>query len=120
MPSNVKYAIRDAQIEDLDGAIRKEIEMEEIMIETNVNPEIILGKVQREMGNLTIENKGSSSSKNLEKRGIGGGIFQGVILDVRNDLATTQETKKIIEITEMNRTIQQMQNELIRAKSKNK
>ena len=29
MPSNVKYAIRVAQIEDLDGAMRKKIEMEE-------------------------------------------------------------------------------------------
>jgi hypothetical protein len=31
--------------------------MEEIMIETNVDPKIILGKVQRKMDNLTIEIK---------------------------------------------------------------
>ena len=66
------------------------------MIETNVNLEIILGKVQREMANLTIANQGASSSKNVEKIGIGGGIFQGVIPDVRNDPNTAQETKKII------------------------
>ena len=58
------------------------------MIETNVDPEIILGNVQREMGNLTISNQGSSSSKNVEKREIGG-IFQGVILEIRNDSTTT-------------------------------
>jgi hypothetical protein len=41
--------------------------MEEIMIETNVDPEIILGKVQREMTNLTIENQRASGSRNVEK-----------------------------------------------------
>jgi hypothetical protein len=41
----VKYAIRSSQIEDLDGATRKTMEMEEIMIEKNVEPDIILGKV---------------------------------------------------------------------------
>jgi hypothetical protein len=67
MPTNVKYAIRASQIEDLDGAMSKANEMEEIMIETNVDPEIILGKVQRKMDNLTIENQGASTSKNVEK-----------------------------------------------------
>jgi hypothetical protein len=40
--------------------------MEEIMIETNVDPEIILGKVQRKMDNLTIENQGASTSRMLK------------------------------------------------------
>lgn len=62
------------------------------------------------MGSLAIENQGASSSKNVEKQGINSGIFQGVIPDVRNDLAAAQETKQIIEIAQMNRTIRQMQN----------
>jgi hypothetical protein len=61
MPSNVKYSIRAAQIKYLERSISKKTKMEEIMIETNVDPEIILGKVQREMGNITIANKGDSS-----------------------------------------------------------
>jgi hypothetical protein len=41
--------------------------MEEFIIETNVDLDIILGKVQRKMNNLTIENQGTSTSKNIEK-----------------------------------------------------
>jgi hypothetical protein len=37
---------------------------------------------------LAISNQGVSSSKNVEKREIGG-IFQGVILEIRNDSTTT-------------------------------
>jgi hypothetical protein len=54
MPAYVKYVIRVAQIEYLGGAMRKETKMEVIMIETNVDPDIILGKVQRKMDNLVI------------------------------------------------------------------
>jgi hypothetical protein len=54
MPTNVKYAIRASQIEYLGGAMRKETKMEVIMIETNVDPDIILSKVQRKMDNLVI------------------------------------------------------------------
>ena len=94
--------------------MRKETEMEEITIETNVDPEINLGKVKRKMDNLTIANQGASTSKNVEKRGVGGGILQGVIRNVRNEPFMTQETKQILEIAQMNRTIRQMQNELTR------
>jgi hypothetical protein len=83
------------------------------MIETNVDTKIILGKFQREMENLTIASQGASGSKNVEKSGIGG-IFQGVIPYVINYPVATQETKQRIEISQMNRTIQQMQNELTR------
>jgi hypothetical protein len=113
MLSNVKYSIRDDQINNLYGDMNKETKMEGIMIETNANPNIILGKVQREMTNLTITNQGVLSSNNVEKRGIGR-MFQGVIPYVRNDPVTTQETDKRIEITQMNKTIRQMQNELTR------
>jgi len=52
---------------NLDGAMSWATEMEEIMIEKNVDPNIILGKFQREMTNHTITNQGSSSSNNVEK-----------------------------------------------------
>jgi hypothetical protein len=39
------------------------------MIEMGIDPDIILGKVQRQMGNLNIDDQGASSSKmNEEKR----------------------------------------------------
>jgi hypothetical protein len=110
----VKYAIRATQIEDLGGVITKVKKMKEIMIETNVDPKIILGKVQRHMDNLTIANQGTSTSRNVEKRGIGGGVFQGIVPNVRNDPTPTQETKQRVEIVQMNRTIRQMKNELTR------
>jgi hypothetical protein len=113
IPSNVKYVIRADQINYLDGDIHKASGMEEIVIEKNVDLEIILEKIQIKMTNLTIANQRDSGSRNVDKRGIGG-IFQGVIPDVRNDLATTQETKQKIEISQMNRSIWKMQNELTR------
>jgi hypothetical protein len=122
MPSNVKFSIRASQIEDLNGAMNKETKMEEIMLETDADPDIILGRVQREMDTLTISNQGASSSRrnedqrtrNTENQGIGGGILKGVIPNVRNDPTMTQETKQRMEIAQMNRTIKQMQNELTR------
>jgi hypothetical protein len=66
MPAYVKYVIRVAQIEYLGGAMRKETKMEEIVIETNVDPEIILGKVQRQMDNLVIANQQALTSNNFE------------------------------------------------------
>jgi hypothetical protein len=41
-------------------------------------------------------------------------FFKGIILDVKVDHVTTQETKKIIDIVKMNRTIKQMQNKINR------
>jgi hypothetical protein len=46
MPQNVKYAIRTYQMDTLEKAMTKSIEMEEIMIEMGVDPDIILGRVQ--------------------------------------------------------------------------
>jgi len=46
MPSNVKIFIRVAQIKDLNGEIHKVKKMEEIMLEIDANPHIILGKLQ--------------------------------------------------------------------------
>jgi hypothetical protein len=42
--------------------------MEEIMIETGVDPDIILGRVQRKMDNLNIVDQGASSSKKNEEK----------------------------------------------------
>jgi hypothetical protein len=57
MPSNVKFSIRVAQIEDLNDAMNKATKMEEIMLETDADPDIILGKVQRQMDTLNIQIK---------------------------------------------------------------
>jgi hypothetical protein len=45
---------------------------------------------------------------------IGGGFFKGTIPDVKVDPVVAQETKQRIEIAQMNRTIMQMKNEIIR------
>jgi hypothetical protein len=44
---NVKYVIRTSQMDTLEEVMTKSTEMEEIMIETGVDPNIILGKLQR-------------------------------------------------------------------------
>jgi hypothetical protein len=116
MPPNVKYAIRTSQMDTLEEAMNKSIEMEEIMIEMGVDSDIILGKVQRKLGGLSIYNQGASSSRKNKKfkprpaqnKIIGGGFFKGSIPDVKVDHVVGQETKKRIEITQMNRTIKQM------------
>jgi hypothetical protein len=122
IPSNVKYAIITSQMDTLEEAMAKSTEMEEIMIETSVDPDIILGKVQRQQGGLSIDNQGASSSgKNEEfnlqpaqNQTMGGGFLNGTILDIKVDPVAAQETKKRIEIAQMNRTIKQMQNEITR------
>ena len=48
-------------MDTLEEAMTKASEMEEIMIETGSDLIIILGKVQRHMGGLNIDNQGSSS-----------------------------------------------------------
>jgi hypothetical protein len=68
--------------------------MEEYMLETNVDPEIILGKVQRQMTSLSISPQGPSTSRSSENRAIGGGILQGVPPNVRNDPGVSQETRQ--------------------------
>jgi hypothetical protein len=42
---NVKYAIKTSQMDTLKEVVTKATEMEEIMIETGVDPDIILGRV---------------------------------------------------------------------------
>jgi len=91
-----------SQIEYLTGAMSKETNMEEIILEIDVDPDIILGKFQRQMHSLGISNQGEYTSRNvenmgtrnIENRGVGGGIFQGIIPNVRSDPEETQETKK--------------------------
>ena len=45
----------------------KATEMEEIMIEMGVDPDIIMGKVQRQLGGLSIDNQGASSLRKNEE-----------------------------------------------------
>jgi hypothetical protein len=49
--------------------------MEEFMLETNVDPEIILGKVQRQMNTLSISHQGPSTSRSVENQATSGGIL---------------------------------------------
>jgi hypothetical protein len=90
------------------------------MVEKGVDLDIILGRVQRKLGGLSIDNQGASNSrKNKEfKHQVaqsqmeGGGFFKGTIPDMKVDPVETQETKQRIEIAQMNRTIKQMKNEM--------
>jgi hypothetical protein len=45
----------------------KATKMEEIMIEMGADPDIILRKVQRQMGSLNIDDQGASSSRRNEE-----------------------------------------------------
>jgi hypothetical protein len=67
MPPNVKHAIRTSQMDTLEEVMTKSTEMEVIMIEMGTDPNIILGRVQRQMGGLNIDNKGSSCSRKNEE-----------------------------------------------------
>ena len=55
------------------------------MLENNGDPEIILGKVKRQMNTLSISHQGPSTSRSVEDRVSGGGILSGVPPIVRND-----------------------------------
>jgi hypothetical protein len=120
MSPNVKYAIRTYHMDNLEEAMIKSIKMEEIMIDMGADLDIILGKLQRKLGGLSIDNQGASSSRNNEEpkprttQKSGGVLFKGTILDVKVDPVAAQETKQIIEIAQMNRTIRKMQNEITR------
>lgn len=57
MPSIVKYAIKSSNIITLEDV------MEENMLESNVDLEIMLGKEQRKMSSLTVSNQNTSSSR---------------------------------------------------------
>jgi hypothetical protein len=60
MPLNVKYAIKTSQMDTLEEEMTKATKMEEIMIEMGVDPNIILGRVQMQMGGLNMDNQGAS------------------------------------------------------------
>lgn len=47
MPPNVKFAIRTSQIDTLEETMIKATKMEEIIIETGADLDIILGKAHR-------------------------------------------------------------------------
>jgi hypothetical protein len=66
MPPNVKYFIRTSHMDTLEEEMTKATEMEEIMIEMGVDPDIILVKVKRQLGGLSIDNQGPSSSRKNE------------------------------------------------------
>jgi hypothetical protein len=66
MPSNVKFTIRASQVDTLDEEMIKAIEIEEIMIETSIDHDIILGKVKRRMESLNIVDQGASSLRKNE------------------------------------------------------
>jgi hypothetical protein len=78
--------------------------------------------VKRHLGGLRIDNQGASSSRKNEEfkprltqnQIIGGGFFKGIIPYVKVDPVMAQETKKIIEIAQMNITIRKMLNEITR------
>jgi hypothetical protein len=122
MALDVKYSIRTSQMDTLEEAMTKAIEMEEIMIETGVEPDIILGRVQRQMGGLNIHNQGAPSSRNNEyfkpwaaqNQMVGGGFFKGTIPNIKVDPVVAQEKNQRIEIAHMNRTIKQLHNEITR------
>ena len=65
---NVKFTIRDSQIETLDEKMIKDTNMDKIMIETGIDPDIILGRVQMNMDSLNIVDQGESSSNNNEEK----------------------------------------------------
>jgi hypothetical protein len=67
--------------------------MEEIMLENSADPEFVLRKIQKQMNDITIYDQGASSSIRIEDQrtcntktqGTSGGMFEGTILDFRND-----------------------------------
>jgi len=77
MSANVNYTIRCSQTNDLEGAIQKEMKMEEFMLETNLDPEIILGKVNRQMDTLGITHQVPSTSRNVETEELVEESFKG-------------------------------------------
>jgi hypothetical protein len=71
-------------MDTMEEVMTKATNMEEIMIETVVDPEIILGRVKRHMGALHIDNQGASSSRRntdfkpqtTKKKMVGGGFLR--------------------------------------------
>jgi hypothetical protein len=55
----------------LEEAMRREIEMQDFMIESEVDYEIILGKFQRQMIDLSFLSQVLSNSRVVEERWVG-------------------------------------------------
>jgi hypothetical protein len=96
MPSNVKDSIKTSEMDNLEEGMTKATEMEEIMIEVGGDLDIILGRVQRHMGGLNIDNQGASNSrKNKEfkpraaQNQMTRGVCKGTIHDVKVDPVVT-------------------------------
>lgn len=54
MSANVKYAINVSNITTLEEAMEKDYEMEENMLESNCDLEVVLGKLQRKVSSLSL------------------------------------------------------------------
>jgi hypothetical protein len=76
------------------------------MIEMGVDPDIILGKVQRLLGGLSIDNQGASSSRKNEEfkprpsqnQTMGGGFFKGTIPDIKVDPVGHKKLSKELKL----------------------
>jgi hypothetical protein len=66
IPSNVSNEITNSQINTLDDAMRKATEMEGYMLKSNGDPEIVLGRVQRQMSSLLVSSQVPSTSREIE------------------------------------------------------
>jgi hypothetical protein len=54
-------------MDTLEEEMNKSTKMEAIMIKMGVDPDIILGRVQRQPGGLSIDDQGTSSSRKNEE-----------------------------------------------------
>ena len=97
MPANVRYAIKASSITPLEEAMDKAYEMEENMLESNVDLELILGKVQRQLTSLTINPQRAPTLRNGESSGSRRGIFFGNPPNIRNtpDIAQAERDQEI-------------------------
>lgn len=73
MLPNVKYSIKTSNIDTFEEAMEKSFEMGDNMIQSNANPNIILGRVQM----LSLTNYHQVTFHDLEPSGMGRGIFIG-------------------------------------------
>ena len=76
--------------------------MEENMLKNNVDLELILGKVQRKMTNLSINPQCSSTSRRGEILGTRRGLFYGNPPNIRNvpDLAQSNRDQEIAQLNQ--------------------
>ena len=63
---NVRYAIKDFEKPDLDEEIEKSYDMVENIPKSNVDPNLILGEVQRQMISLSMNPQHTLISRNVE------------------------------------------------------